>query len=54
VDAELDARDAVASAEGQETAGLAPARSQPWWESDDRFTGRFRGVDEGDRPAGPG
>jgi cytochrome c oxidase assembly factor CtaG len=54
VDAELDARDAAASAEGQETAGLAPARSQPWWESDDRFTGRFRGVDEGERPAGPG
>jgi cytochrome c oxidase assembly factor CtaG len=36
VDAELDAR---ASA-----AGVAPAAadSRPWWESDDRFTGRFQ------------
>src|SRR5690348_8200585 len=38
VDAELDARDTAA-----ETAGVAPAGdNQPWWESDSRFTGRFR------------
>ncbi len=45
VDAELDARAAVAAAaQGPEKAGVAPAGadSQPWWESDDRFTGRFR------------
>jgi cytochrome c oxidase assembly factor CtaG len=45
VDAELDASAAVASAEGAEAAGMAPATmadGQPWWESDDRFTGRFR------------
>ena len=40
VDAELDASTAAA-----ETAGVAPAAaadSQPWWESDSRFTGRFQ------------
>jgi cytochrome c oxidase assembly factor CtaG len=45
VDAELDASAAVAGAEGAEAAGMAPATTadgQPWWESDDRFTGRFR------------
>jgi cytochrome c oxidase assembly factor CtaG len=40
VDAELDARDAVASPGGQ------PGSEQPWWESDPRFAGRFRPVDE--------
>ena len=53
VDAELDASAAAASADGQETAGLATAaQSHPWWEHDDRFTGRFRGVDPGERPPG--
>jgi cytochrome c oxidase assembly factor CtaG len=44
VDAELDAR-AEAAARGTGEAGTAPAAtpdSQPWWESDPRFTGRFR------------
>jgi cytochrome c oxidase assembly factor CtaG len=44
VDAELDAS-ARAAAAGAETAGVAPAAaadSQPWWESDPRFTGRFQ------------
>jgi cytochrome c oxidase assembly factor CtaG len=51
VDAELDARAAVAAAaQGPEKAGVAPAGadSQPWWESDDRFTGRFRRPEQGD------
>ena len=53
VDAELDASAAAASADGQETAGLAAAaQSHPWWEHDARFTGRFRGVDPGERPPG--
>ena len=41
VDAELDAR---AAAAGTDAAGAAPAAAdtRPWWESDDRFTGRFR------------
>jgi cytochrome c oxidase assembly factor CtaG len=44
VDAELDAR---AAAEAAGAAGAAPgaagaAGTRPWWESDDRFTGRFR------------
>jgi hypothetical protein len=40
VDAELDAK-------------AAAAGSQPWWQSDPRFTGRFKGVDQGERPSGP-
>jgi cytochrome c oxidase assembly factor CtaG len=55
VDAELDARAAAAAAaqgagNGPETAGVAPAAadSQPWWQSDDRFTGRFRRPGQGD------
>jgi cytochrome c oxidase assembly factor CtaG len=42
VDAELDAADAVSGAAtaGAGTATAGPA--QPWWESDPRFTGRFR------------
>jgi len=56
VDAELDARAAaaVAGTAGEEAAGVvqaATADSQPWWESDARFTGRFRGVDPGERPS---
>jgi cytochrome c oxidase assembly factor CtaG len=41
VDAELDARAAAAEAGA---AGVAPgaADTRPWWESDDRFTGRFQ------------
>jgi len=45
VDAELDARAAAAAGpEGAGAEGMAPAAAdgQPWWESDDRFTGRFR------------
>jgi cytochrome c oxidase assembly factor CtaG len=52
VDAELDARAAEAAAgvgeavaPGAGEAGMAPAAtsdSQPWWESDARFTGRFQ------------
>jgi cytochrome c oxidase assembly factor CtaG len=45
VDAELDARDQTAAAPGAGEAGMAPAAtsdSQPWWESDPRFTGRFQ------------
>jgi cytochrome c oxidase assembly factor CtaG len=47
VDAELDARAAAA-----EAAGVPPAAAdtRPWWESDQRFTGRFHGVDPGERP----
>jgi cytochrome c oxidase assembly factor CtaG len=41
IDAELDARDAVAAPSGQ--SGSA----EPWWESDPRFAGRFRQVDDG-------
>jgi hypothetical protein len=48
VDAELDASAAAAQEAGEATA--ATAGSQPWWQSDSRFTGRFRGVDQGERP----
>src|SRR5215472_16731475 len=48
VDAELDASAAAAQGAGEATA--ATAGSQPWWQSDSRFTGRFRGVDQGERP----
>ncbi len=52
VDAELDARAAAAAAQGPEKAGVAPAGadSQPWWESDDRFTGRFRRPEQRSPP----
>jgi cytochrome c oxidase assembly factor CtaG len=50
VDAELDARARATAA--AETAGVATADNQPWWESDARFTGRFESVDPGERPAG--
>jgi cytochrome c oxidase assembly factor CtaG len=40
IDAELDARDAA-------TGGGSDAPDQPWWESDPRFAGRFRPVDDG-------
>jgi cytochrome c oxidase assembly factor CtaG len=42
VDAALDASAATAES-------TADSQPQPWWESDDRFTGRFRGVGPGDR-----
>ena len=45
VDAELDARAAEAAVPGAGEAGVAQAAtsdSQPWWESDARFTGRFQ------------
>jgi cytochrome c oxidase assembly factor CtaG len=50
VDAELDASDRAATAGGAEKAGVAPAAadSKPWWESDNRFTGRFRRPEKGD------
>jgi cytochrome c oxidase assembly factor CtaG len=55
IDAELDARDAAraaaATAAASPGAGEAAAVSdgpedRPWWESDPRFAGRFRGLDE--------
>ena len=48
VDAELDAKAAEAAAPGAGEPGMAPAAtsdSQPWWESDSRFTGRFQRPD---------
>jgi cytochrome c oxidase assembly factor CtaG len=47
VDAALDAADATSGAAGAGPAtagaGSGPAgTAQPWWESDPRFTGRFR------------
>jgi cytochrome c oxidase assembly factor CtaG len=51
VDAELDARAAAAGAETAGGAASAPD-DRPWWESDDRFTGRFRGANPGERPPG--
>jgi cytochrome c oxidase assembly factor CtaG len=39
IDAELDARD-------EEAAGSGEVPGRPWWESDPRFAGRFRPVDE--------
>src|SRR5215472_11177226 len=50
VDAELDASAAAAQEAGEATA--ATAGSQPWWQSDSRFTGRFKrvDVDQGARP----
>jgi hypothetical protein len=50
VDAELDARARATAA--AETAGVATADNQPWWESDARFTGRFQSLDPGERPPG--
>jgi cytochrome c oxidase assembly factor CtaG len=50
VDAELDASAAAAQDAGVATA--ATAGSQPWWQSDSRFTGRFKAVDQGERPPG--
>jgi cytochrome c oxidase assembly factor CtaG len=44
VDAELDAGAQTAAAPGAGEADMTPAAtsdSQPWWESDSRFTGRF-------------
>ena len=47
--AEVDAAlDASAVAAAGEAGAQSPAPGQPWWESDDRFTGRFRGVGPGD------
>ena len=52
VDAELDAREQEAA--DQEVTGAADERlaravaeGRPWWESDPRFTGRFRGPESG-------
>jgi len=48
VDAELDAADAMSAAAGPGPAAAgagatgAAGPAQPWWESDPRFTGRFR------------
>jgi cytochrome c oxidase assembly factor CtaG len=46
IDAELDARDAARAAAPAQAPGEAPA-DRPWWESDPRFVGRFRAVDDG-------
>jgi putative copper resistance protein D len=56
IDAELDARDAAATAAAapaaQPAAGtpagpdVPPPASQPWWESDPRFTRRFSSADD--------
>ena len=43
IDAELDARDAAPASASADTAGTGP-----WWESDPRFSGRFRALDEPD------
>jgi cytochrome c oxidase assembly factor CtaG len=55
IDAELDARDAELGAASATSAGpepSAPAGQRPWWESDERFAGRFRAVEEpGERQA---
>jgi cytochrome c oxidase assembly factor CtaG len=55
IDAELDARDAAADtraadarAADVQAAGVPTASGQPWWESDPRFSGRFRALDEPD------
>jgi len=46
IDAELDARDAVAA------PGGGSGVQEPWWESDPRFAGRFRPVDNPPMRAG--
>jgi len=50
VDAELDASAAAAQEAG--AAPAATAGNQPWWQSDARFTGRFKPVDQEERPPG--
>jgi len=53
IDAELDAKDAAAAAArqgavaGQVAAGAGADDDRPWWESDQRFVGRFQSVDDG-------
>ena len=54
IDAELDARDAVAAGPVPAAAGepaTVPA-DQPWWQSDPRFTSRFSPAETGDQPPG--
>ncbi|HEY7146950.1 MAG TPA: cytochrome c oxidase assembly protein [Streptosporangiaceae bacterium] len=46
VDAELDRQDELAEP-GTGEAAAAGAGQRPWWESDPRFTGRFRPADDG-------
>jgi cytochrome c oxidase assembly factor CtaG len=46
IDAELDARDAVAAPSGRSGSDRSGSE-KPWWESDPRFAGRFRQVDDG-------
>jgi cytochrome c oxidase assembly factor CtaG len=46
IDAELDAADAAVAAPAGSLA--RPASAQPWWESDPRFSDRFKAVDEAD------
>ena len=63
IDAELDAQETAAATAGTATPAAAdasgamgtvvvtssePAGQQPWWESDRRFSDRFRAVDETD------
>jgi cytochrome c oxidase assembly factor CtaG len=46
IDAELDARDAARAAAPAPAPGEL-SEDPPWWESDPRFVGRFRSVDDG-------
>ncbi len=54
IDAELDAQEAVAASAVGAAAGEAgvtaevgePAQPRPWWETDRRFSDRFRAVDD--------
>jgi hypothetical protein len=43
IDAELDARDAAAEIPAAEVGA-----AQPWWETDRRFSDRFRALDDSD------
>jgi cytochrome c oxidase assembly factor CtaG len=45
IDAELDARDAEKAAAVLVSGAEEPAADRPWWESDSRFTERFKSAD---------
>jgi cytochrome c oxidase assembly factor CtaG len=48
IDAELDAKQAAAAVTAADgTAAADTSEDRPWWESDQRFTGRFQPVDDG-------
>jgi cytochrome c oxidase assembly factor CtaG len=46
IDAELDAQEAARAAQAGAVAAdpAAPAVDKPWWERDERFTGRFKSI----------